>query len=183
MNAVGSRGQSGAPTRGRGGRAAEVVTVSRSAAHSPGLVGVEQSARGMRFDRKMDVERFMEVGRTLAALDDAVQFWIGDFLVEAELRGGLYEQACALFNRAPHTLINIASVCRQIEPSRRRDLLTFSHHAEVAKLDPDVQVTVLERAERERLSVRETRVLAAGRNPRPVLDPPELCPECGRPLP
>jgi hypothetical protein len=34
------------------------------------------------------------------------------------------------------TLMNWATVCRAFEPSRRREGLSFSYHAEVAELDP-----------------------------------------------
>ena len=41
------------------------------------------------------------------------------------------------------TLKNRASVARRIDPSRRRDGLTWSHHAEVAGLEPDEADAVL----------------------------------------
>lgn len=41
--------------------------------------------------------------------------------------------------------MNIASVCRRVAKSRRREELPFSIHAEVSKLDPDDQVLWLDR--------------------------------------
>lgn len=51
---------------------------------------------------------------------------------------------------------NNASVCGQIEPSRRREL-SYSHHAEVAYLEHDEQDKFLQMAIDEGLSVRQLR--------------------------
>src|SRR5262249_31940688 len=55
------------------------------------------------------------------------------------------------------TLMNIGSVARRIETSLRREDLTFSHHVEVAKLDPADQKYWLNQAVRCRWSVAALR--------------------------
>jgi hypothetical protein len=57
--------------------------------------------------------------------------------------------------------MNYARVAKAITTSRRREVLSFSHHVEVAGLDDKSQIRWLERAERERLSVHALRGLIA----------------------
>lgn len=74
---------------------------------------------------------------------------------------------------AKGTLWNIASVARRVESSRRREDLSFSHHAEVAAFEPDEQEAWLADAVRHNWSVRELRdeIQRArdGRKPEPAL--------------
>jgi hypothetical protein len=46
---------------------------------------------------------------------------------------------------------------RAFETSRRRELLSWSHHAEVAALDPEDQNHLLDLAESEGWTVKQTR--------------------------
>jgi len=55
------------------------------------------------------------------------------------------------------TLQNYKSISNSVEPSRRREELTFGHHSEVAKLEPEKQKFFLQKAVDENLSVRELR--------------------------
>jgi len=55
--------------------------------------------------------------------------------------GGKYEEAVRETGYDEGTLRNSASVCRRVEMSRRRDKLSFAHHAEVAKLPAEEQET------------------------------------------
>ena len=57
--------------------------------------------------------------------------------------------------------MNAASVCRSNETSRRRELLSFSHHAEVAALPVKQQEKLLDRAEAEGMSTRNLRAEVA----------------------
>lgn len=62
----------------------------------------------------------------------ASMWWVGDWIIEGEHRfGETYVPAAAVTGLARQTLKNAASVCRQLAPSRRRDDLTFQHHAEI----------------------------------------------------
>src|SRR5690606_10905108 len=61
-----------------------------------------------------------------------------------------YGEACsqaAEVGYATQTLYNAASIASRIEISRRRENLSFSHHAEVAYLERDEQETLLDKAE------------------------------------
>jgi hypothetical protein len=56
------------------------------------------------------------------------------------------------------TLMNMVYVATRFETSRRRENLSWSHHAEVAGLDAAEQERWLERAGADRLTVRELRL-------------------------
>jgi hypothetical protein len=62
-----------------------------------------------------------------------------------------------LFGKEFKTLANIASVCRAFEPSRRREDLSWSHHAEAAALSPNAADMLLDLAERDRMSKGQVR--------------------------
>jgi hypothetical protein len=55
------------------------------------------------------------------------------------------------------TLRNYAWVARRFPPKRRRERLSFQHHAEVASMTDDEQDQWLDRAERDRLTRNELR--------------------------
>jgi len=84
-------------------------------------------------------------------------------------RGDLYlkgeewygeDRATSVFDPMLHdvkTWQNNASVCRRIQLSRRREELSYSHHAEVSPLEPAQQDTYLQLAVDNLLSVRQLR--------------------------
>ena len=58
-----------------------------------------------------------------------------------------YAQAVDLTGRDYGSLANMTYVAKQVDFSRRREKLSWSHHQEVAPLEPDEQDTWLELAE------------------------------------
>lgn len=62
---------------------------------------------------------------------------------------------------ARQSLKNLASISRRVDAYRRRDALSFSHHAEVAALEPDWQTVWLDDAETHGWSVMELRARIA----------------------
>lgn len=109
----------------------------------------------LRLPPGLPFERWLEVGRTLRRISRSIQWWVGDWLAYGEDTYG--EEAFAELERQDKTLANWAYTCRRIPPSRRRENLSYSHHAEVAPLSPEKQDLVLKRAERDCLSVRQVR--------------------------
>jgi len=95
----------------------------------------------------------------LLDLHSRIQWLIGDFLVFAENRqwGETYAKKAEEFGYTVESLYNMASVCRRVEFSRRREKLTFGHHDAVAALDPDDQTNWLLQAEDNGWSVRDLR--------------------------
>jgi hypothetical protein len=72
--------------------------------------------------------------------------------------GAKYDDMAELTGLEYSTLTNYASVAGRFEIYRRRENLSFGHHAEVAYLGSDVeQDEWLDRAEREGLSVKQLR--------------------------
>ncbi len=112
-------------------------------------------------------EEWLEVGKNLASANKMLNWWIGDWWAAGSHRYGERAKAAAtgIFGREFESLKNVASVCRSFETSRRRDLLSFSHHAAVASLPPDQADELLERAERDGWNVNDLRAEAAACKP------------------
>jgi len=102
---------------------------------------------------------------------DASAWWIGDWLVFGQREyGNRYKQAVAATGLDYQTLRNYAWVASRFCASRRRDTLSFGHHAEVAALCEDDQEAWLRRSVVEGWSRNELRrKLRAKRTERPEL--------------
>ena len=109
----------------------------------------------------IDREEWEAQGRWLGSIGRANQWWVGDWVrYGAAKYGEKYAQAAELTGYDEHSLRNMAYVAsRYADLSRRRDNLSFSHHAELAALQAIEQDEWLERAERERLSVSALRTV------------------------
>jgi hypothetical protein len=115
------------------------------------------------------------------------QWWLGDWVRYGTGRWGeKYKEAARITGYDVKTLRNIAYVAEQVDVSRRRDNLTWSHHAELSALEPQEQDRWLDLAASQRMSVADLRIEL--RNARRGEDGPaarakadaELvtCPEC-----
>jgi hypothetical protein len=143
----------------------------------------------------LELPAWAEAGRRLGAIGRGVGWWIGDWLYYGNRRfGERYARAKQITGYDVQTLMNMAYVASRFEPSRRREALSFSHHAELAPLDREAQDRWLSRAETKRLSVhclrdelrRERRLLDGAETsatplPGPEADPDHtlVCPQCG----
>ena len=106
-------------------------------------------------------EQWEAVGRRLQYVRAAVHWWIGDWLNEGEARWGeRYAQAVDLTGYTSQTLMNDKWVASRVQFSRRREELPFSHHAEVAALEPRLQDELLELAAQGDLTRQEFREAA-----------------------
>lgn len=153
---------------------------------------------------ELELAEWLQQGRRLGALGRACNWWLGDWVRYGNARyGERYETAARLTGYEVQSLMNMAYVASRFEISRRRETLSWSHHAELAALDPPEQEEWLDRAEREQLSVlslrierrlpeRQPRAVAAGsgRSVRGAQGPdgdggagseagPVVCPKCG----
>lgn len=129
-------------------------------------------------------EEWAEIGSTLGRIHDASSFWIGDWVNFGERAyGEKYVQAVDETGLALSTLQNYASVANRVPPSRRRLTVTvkFSHHAEVAYLDPGDQERWLDTAEEQGLKRDDLRrAIKAERNGQTDGCEHEwVCPKCG----
>jgi len=93
-------------------------------------------------------EEWTRLGETLKVVHHASLFWLGDWLTYGEQQyGEMYAQAVDVTDYEAGTLRNAKWVASRIELSRRRDNLSWSHHQEVAPLEPDEQDEWMDRAE------------------------------------
>jgi N6-adenosine-specific RNA methylase IME4 len=100
-------------------------------------------------------EECIEAGKLLNKAEAAVQWWAGDLLLYADRKWGdgraLAEEAGFNYN----TMTNYASICRAFDFSRRREDLSFTHHAEAIAAPEEHRQSYLERAAKEGWSTRK----------------------------
>jgi hypothetical protein len=108
---------------------------------------------------------WIEHGRRLGRMGRGIGWWIGDWLrFGNRAYGERYAPAARVTGYERQSLMNMVYVASRVEPARRREQLSWSHHAEIAPLEPADQDAWLDRAQRDALSVRRLR--AAIRNAR-----------------
>ena len=113
-------------------------------------------AMGLPADLPFD--RWCSIGQRISTLTDASTWWVADWAAFGEDRyGEKYRDAVAITGLGNQTLRNYAWVARRFDVSRRRDGLSFAHHAEVAALPEAEQEAWLDRAEVEDWSRNELR--------------------------
>jgi hypothetical protein len=138
-----------------------------------------EGAEGLSF------EDWVGHGRRLGATARAGGWWIGDWVRFGNARyGERYTRAARITGYDAQTLMNMAWVASRFEISRRRENLSWSHHAELVALPVEEQEAWLDAAEENRLSVRCLReelrrarkaAGATGASAHGAL----VCPECG----
>jgi hypothetical protein len=111
------------------------------------LMQVEPS--GIVFSEQLNLEAWESVGRNLLSFTDSTSWWIADWLLYGESKfKDRYNEAIRRTSLNYQTLRNYTWVARRFELSRRRDGLSFGHHAEVAALELPEQDFWLRKAER-----------------------------------
>ena len=139
-------------------------TTDCNAIGDPGLSlpdGVTLSPTALLCQREPTLAEWKSLGRTLSRLECSIQWWLGDWWHYGQHQYGQRAKAAArnAFGRgyAFGTLMNCGYVAGRIETSRRREVLSFAHHYEVAKLDAEEQERWLDLAVRDKLSVKKLR--------------------------
>jgi hypothetical protein len=115
-------------------------------------------------------DAWLDICAAFGRMHRSAQWWIGDSILWGERKyGEVYAAAEEVTGLEPGTLANIVSVCRYVESSRRRELLSFSHHAVVAYLPKRDADRLLKAAERNGWSISALRAakrqLADGDDP------------------
>jgi len=101
-------------------------------------------------DDAVAYETWQAVGARLQSAAGSVNWWIGDWLNYGESRyGETYTQAIEDTGLDYQTLRNCKWVAASIQMSLRGDNLSWSHHREVASLEPKEQQRWLEKASQE----------------------------------
>jgi hypothetical protein len=113
---------------------------------------------GLRLPASLSFEGWQALGRRIGSITNASSWWLGDWAFYGEGRyGEKYKQAIAVTGLDYQTLRNYAWVAGRFDVSRRRDKLSFGHHAELAALSEHEQDEWLDQAERGRWSRNELR--------------------------
>jgi hypothetical protein len=122
------------------------------------------TARGFRARGGLTFGEWLSAGRQITRISTASAWWLGDWLIYGESAyGSRYRAALELTALDYKTLRNYAWVARRFEMSRRRDTLSFQHHAEVAGMQEAEQDLWLNRAEANHWTRNELRRQLADR--------------------
>ncbi|MFD0280046.1 LmbU family transcriptional regulator [Kitasatospora sp. NPDC127111] len=128
---------------------------------------------GLRIPGSLTYDRWEKAGSQIFQIADSSAWCLGDWLVYGQERyADRYQTGVQAAGLDYQTLRNYAWVARNFELWRRREALSFGHHAEVASLPPAEADTWLDRAEQHgwsrnqlRTRLRESR--AGSREARP----------------
>jgi hypothetical protein len=116
------------------------------------------SRLGLRFPPSLTYNSWERAGVQLSRILDSSSWCLGDWLVcGQENYADRYIRAIEAAGLDYQTLRNYAWVARRFQLERRRELLSFQHHAEVASMDTAEQDKWLDRAEKARWSRNELR--------------------------
>ncbi|MFG1853866.1 LmbU family transcriptional regulator [Actinomadura geliboluensis] len=125
------------------------------------FVGKQATARksGMVFAQNLPERSWEQIGTNLRELANSSAWWLADWLIFGESAYGWrrYREAIDRTGLDYQTLRNYAWVARRFEHHRRRDGLSFAHHAEVTRLSPPEQDYWLRKAEEQKWSRNELR--------------------------
>ena len=114
-------------------------------------------------------EEWETYGSRLGTVTRSSSWWLGDWVRfgQRHYNDHKIEFASHITGYDEQTLRNFAYVAGRCEFSRRRENLSWSHHAEIAALEPDEQDRWLEEAAIQALSVRGLRQRVRTRPPTP----------------
>ena len=134
-------------------------------------------ATGIDFLAEPTLEQWAAAFEWVARCDSAVQWWAGSMVHTGEYLFG--EKAAQWFNKDTHR--RWAWVCEKVTPAIRRAALTFSHHENVARLEPREQKRWLDLAEHNQWSANELKRQIKADEALPEDDDKIPCPTCGKP--
>ncbi len=130
-----------------------------------GCNGMTICRNGLELSQPIRFRDWERLGQYVLSAHESSSWWVGDWLVYGqEAFRDRYQEALHRTSLDYQTLRNYAWVARRFELSRRRDNLSFGHHAEVAALPPAEQDYWLRKAQnldwsRNRLRIEVKRSL------------------------
>jgi hypothetical protein len=132
--------------------------------------GGEYGHTGLILPEGMEFDAWASVGSGLDMIDRAVNWWIGDWLLYGENSyGETYTQAVQETGRSRQTLTNLTSVAKRVPPEVRRATLSWTHHEAVSPLSVAQQRKILDLAEEQGWTVRQTREAVREAQGKPAL--------------
>lgn len=112
----------------------------------PAQVGF--TSTGLALPKDLTFDDWQAVGVSLLNVERGINWAIGDWLNYGQSRyGAKYTAAVEATGRDVQTLMNVAWVASRFTISRRRETLSWSHHAEVAGMEPRQADAILKEAE------------------------------------
>src|SRR5580692_4224945 len=138
------------------------VSAPSPAAASPSAQAGSREPRALEIAwtprRPLEYREWLATGHQLGKVGRATGWWIGDWVRYGSRRWGeKYREAARITGYDTATLRNLAWVASEFDLSRRRDKLTWSHHAAVASLSVADQDLWLDAAVLEKMSVADLR--------------------------
>lgn len=125
---------------------------------------ISLSAVGIQLPDDLSIDDYLRLSMAVVQVESSVQWWLGDLLAFGLRKsdqdfawGETYQQVAAATGQDVNTLYTLAWVSRSVEFSLRKENLSYSHHKEIAKLEPDAQAYWLEQAAQNGWSVRALR--------------------------
>ena len=121
---------------------------------------------GLNLPSEIDFDQWSAVGATLFHIGRAHQWWVGDWMVFGDQKYGQeMMQAVELDGYDPDTISQWMWVSETIPEAERRETLSWSHHRAVAGLPRKAdRKKVLNRAEKEHMTVRDVEQLVRSMN-------------------
>jgi len=120
--------------------------------------GATLTRTGLTITGDMPYDRWEFLGQKLRAFEGSVMWWLGDWLNYGEAAyGEKYSQAIAATDYAYTTLAQAAWVAKAVQFCNRLQNLSWSHHREVADLDPAEQDAILDKAVQHGMTRKELR--------------------------
>jgi hypothetical protein len=114
--------------------------------------------KGLQLPERLTFDKWLSIGSQLSDVCTSSAWCLGDWLVYGEeAYAGRYRDAIEQTSLDYQTRRNYAWVVKRFPLSRRRDTLSFGHHAEVASLSEPEQDFWLRKAEEFGWSVKRLR--------------------------
>ena len=108
----------------------------------------------------LNYEQWAAIGKQIQKAADASMWWLGDWWRYGENKYGERSAAALDSSYEFQTLADAGWVSRKVSTSDRSEVLSWTHHRQVAALDPEDQREVLADAANNGWTVRETRKAA-----------------------
>lgn len=126
-----------------------VQKAAKSGDREPHAVIPGATPTGLLIPPGLSFDAWSNLGDTLSQIASAHQWWMGDWWRYGEAEYGERASQAVDSRWSFQTWADAGWVSGRIETSRRREVLSWSHHKEVASLEPTEQDEWLERAEAE----------------------------------
>jgi len=139
--------------------------------------GIRYSQLSLEIPESTTFEEWAVLGKKICRTCHVMNWWVADWAAfgsvkwpgredngksehgNGEKHYGALKRFASANGWAAQTIYHAATTARRVEPCRRRQDLSFSHHCEVASLSPKKQTEWLTAAERESIPIGKLRSL------------------------